>query len=701
MKTRQFFKALAALSLVVTMVVATGVQTVFAAPSISGNSAVVYTTQDLIDVLKNKSITEIKLGNNITLDKTGLVIANGRQSDSLVIDGNGYTLTENKTSGTAYAIQLTATGTLKNITLRNMKIEGKNAYGTVYVGDAVKDVKLNYSNVEYSGPVMAYNKYGDILLQNVTARQVNAKNYMMLARSVTYDGNVTLDRSGVSAATGIIEYHSSPVTNKTEVRPNAVVTITNSDPKSFYANNRYESDILVGEGAVFDYKGQRQLTINNDFNSIMVEKNATFRLNLDLNSYTNDEIMEVQKGILVKENAVFDVLTNGKRGASIEVIEADGDAKFPFRIEVLDGATFKVVSLNDTGTEPVVSVDRGNDLIIKNPAYFLVYNSSASTYKYSTAIKYEEADERGNWTLDLGSVRFWKSAANSGGPEQLANPTQSWVSQTPFHTVISLYKYVITDVKSDYAGSEPLNKDSFKLLDQKIVEFQGRTAPVEKTLSYDANGGVGSYSETVAANSAAVVKSAMEAGISRANFEFLGWNTSPDGSGTSYAAGGSITVSDDITLYAQWKDKQRTVTYHDNSDGKTMVESALLGENYLVKEVSAANFTMTDGTFVCWNTSADGTGKDYYPGDQIVITENLQLYAKWQMKPVTKFTVTYIAPDYSVYQVVEVKEGDTHIIIDYPDENFGYWYNQDDETWDAGSTIVVTEDITLYAHITG
>jgi uncharacterized repeat protein (TIGR02543 family) len=40
--------------------------------------------------------------------------------------------------------------------------------------------------------------------------------------------------------------------------------------------------------------------------------------------------------------------------------------------------------------------------------------------------------------------------------------------------------------------------------------------------------------------------------ITRTGFEFLGWNTSANGSGTPYALGSAITVSANITLYAQW-----------------------------------------------------------------------------------------------------------------------------------------------------
>ncbi|MGB4660070.1 MAG: InlB B-repeat-containing protein [Mobilitalea sp.] len=35
---------------------------------------------------------------------------------------------------------------------------------------------------------------------------------------------------------------------------------------------------------------------------------------------------------------------------------------------------------------------------------------------------------------------------------------------------------------------------------------------------------------------------------------FAGWNTKADGSGTSYTAGDSITISENITLYAQWEE---------------------------------------------------------------------------------------------------------------------------------------------------
>ena len=40
--------------------------------------------------------------------------------------------------------------------------------------------------------------------------------------------------------------------------------------------------------------------------------------------------------------------------------------------------------------------------------------------------------------------------------------------------------------------------------------------------------------------------------FTRDGYEFTGWNTRADGSGTSYADGGTITLLSDLTLYAQW-----------------------------------------------------------------------------------------------------------------------------------------------------
>ena len=73
------------------------------------------------------------------------------------------------------------------------------------------------------------------------------------------------------------------------------------------------------------------------------------------------------------------------------------------------------------------------------------------------------------------------------------------------------------------------------------------------TISYDANGasaGLPPESTSVAAGSNASVAAA--GSLVNAGFEFRGWNTAADGSGTFYAVGQVFVPSSDVTLYAQW-----------------------------------------------------------------------------------------------------------------------------------------------------
>lgn len=83
---------------------------------------------------------------------------------------------------------------------------------------------------------------------------------------------------------------------------------------------------------------------------------------------------------------------------------------------------------------------------------------------------------------------------------------------------------------------------------------QWQSAPTY-TLSYDANGaGTGAVPAAAGPTAAGgvVTISLNSGGLTRPGFAFVGWNTSADGSGTAYAAGDSVTMSNDVVLYAQW-----------------------------------------------------------------------------------------------------------------------------------------------------
>ena len=67
--------------------------------------------------------------------------------------------------------------------------------------------------------------------------------------------------------------------------------------------------------------------------------------------------------------------------------------------------------------------------------------------------------------------------------------------------------------------------------------------------------------------------------FSRIGYTFVGWNTEPDGSGTSYAPDTSILLTEPVTtLYAQWeRDEHILSLYKIDSDGKKPLSDAIFG----------------------------------------------------------------------------------------------------------------------------
>lgn len=120
------------------------------------------------------------------------------------------------------------------------------------------------------------------------------------------------------------------------------------------------------------------------------------------------------------------------------------------------------------------------------------------------------------------------------------------------------------------------------------VQFKGNTefnpypAYIDYTVTepcvvtYNNNGGT-----TAAPTNSATVAvggnvTAAEAGeMTKTGYEFVGWNTAADGSGTAYAPGDAITLEANVTLYAQWKNTAERVLYsYTVTDGQLAVTDA-------------------------------------------------------------------------------------------------------------------------------
>ena len=101
------------------------------------------------------------------------------------------------------------------------------------------------------------------------------------------------------------------------------------------------------------------------------------------------------------------------------------------------------------------------------------------------------------------------------------------------------------------------------------VDFYCKAEPVKTyTVTYDANGGTGTVKDENEYHSGDKVTVMGDDGLSRRGYNFTGWNTEADGTGTAYAEGNTFEITKDTTLYAQWEAKEYsyTVKYYKDSE---------------------------------------------------------------------------------------------------------------------------------------
>ena len=107
-------------------------------------------------------------------------------------------------------------------------------------------------------------------------------------------------------------------------------------------------------------------------------------------------------------------------------------------------------------------------------------------------------------------------------------------------------------------------------------------------------------------------------------YTFAGWNTAANGSGASYAADATFSISANTTLYAQWEEIRYTVTYNVNGGGSVTPTSA-------TQASEGASLTLptpiwSGYTFEGWyngGTKIGNAGASYTP------TADITLYAHW------------------------------------------------------------------------
>ena len=218
------------------------------------------------------------------------------------------------------------------------------------------------------------------------------------------------------------------------------------------------------------------------------------------------------------------------------------------------------------------------------------------------------------------------------------------------------------------------------------------------TITYNANGGSGAPSAQTKTHD---VTLQLSTGVpTRSGYRFLKWNTASNGSGTNYSPGAAYTSNANVTLYAIWEQlTSYSVTY--NANGGTGAPSATTGyagntvtlsstkptrantsNSYTVTynkveadatiSKSSENCTVTKKyTFLKWNTAANGSGRDYTPGQSITLTGNMTLYAIWSTTNTGGVTLPTGSLDQYVLEGFTESQNSATLVSDpyYPTKN--------------------------------
>ena len=146
---------------------------------------------------------------------------------------------------------------------------------------------------------------------------------------------------------------------------------------------------------------------------------------------------------------------------------------------------------------------------------------------------------------------------------------------------------------------------------------------INRTISFNSNGGTGTMDAVTQADGTNYT--IPECSFTKDGYTFIGWATTSDGA-VEYNPGVVTTLTGDLTLYAKWADTSENYVVLFNANGGTGTMAAVEQPKNSSYTIPTCSFTREDRFFIGWATS-DGVG--YQPGDNITLTDNLTLYAKW------------------------------------------------------------------------
>ncbi len=251
--------------------------------------------------------------------------------------------------------------------------------------------------------------------------------------------------------------------------------------------------------------------------------------------------------------------------------------------------TFKNINLTISGDSHSLPITDGHagDVITNNTHPHTHYTFIYTPNKYDVTYDTDGGSYNGhNDSYTYNDIAQYNAAFKVGAVTLGGNA----VSDNPTKTGYTFNNWVCSQNQVAY---NPNAQISSWVWDTDAVIFKAQWTPIEYNIAFNANDGTGSMNSINGVKYNEIVTLPANT-FTRANYNFIGWNTAADGSGTSYAdkeSAGNFTSNNGttVTLYAQWQvdshkakafaySNTATTDYANNATGGTVqVNSATAG----------------------------------------------------------------------------------------------------------------------------
>ena len=334
---------------------------------------------------------------------------------------------------------------------------------------------------------------------------VNSASYVLpITNNITINiqsGNVTINQTAALLA-GV----------EVNIAEGAGLTVANEKNIYFYDSDEWNSDNFVwgpckfksvayAPGKAYNRSDNDLVDAKMDVNGSVTAIGAIYTTNggADICS-SNGTGKYVQQNILGKETATYQYNANGNNAVTIPITAA------------------KLHNADGTYTETA--------------------NASAGT-----TIPYLDGVWGGAANI---TVDFDANGGEGTMPTWTGKPNTSF--DLPKNTFTREgYTFTGWNTAADGTGAAYADKAPVKFSENTALYAQWTQDPV---ITFDANGGKGTMgTQTVKPNEATALTANT---FTRADYDFTGWNTAKDGTGTAYADKTNITTNENVTLYAQW-----------------------------------------------------------------------------------------------------------------------------------------------------